>query len=74
MRRQSLADDIEAFLKAGTSIQQIPDGVSAQDPKGRGPPLRLGNPEKKAENKSEDPSGGESGEQSDEKPATKKKA
>lgn len=43
-RRRAVADDVAAFLKAGNRIQQIPDGVSAQDPQGRGKPLRLGPP------------------------------
>lgn len=45
-RRESLATDLEAFLKAGNKIDYIPDGVSAQDPQGRGKQLRLGNPKK----------------------------
>ncbi len=43
-RRKALADDIERFLKAGNEIEQIPDGVSAQDPQGRGKQLRLNTP------------------------------
>lgn len=43
-RRKVLADDIERFLKAGNEIEQIPDGVSAQDPQGRGKQLRLNTP------------------------------
>lgn len=40
-RRESLAADVQTFLKAGNSIKQIPSGVSAQDPQGRVKPLRL---------------------------------
>ena len=40
-RRKNLAADVEAFLKAGNSIEHVPNGVSAQDPQGRGKPLRL---------------------------------
>lgn len=43
-RRKSIADDVDAFLKAGNQIEQIATGVSAQDPQGRGKPLRLGPP------------------------------
>ncbi len=39
-RRVDLAADIERFLADGNEIQQIPDGVSAQDPQGRSQPLR----------------------------------
>ncbi len=39
-RRVDLAADVEAFLAKGNKIQQIPDGVSAQDPQGRPQPLR----------------------------------
>lgn len=38
-RRQALNDDVERFLAAGNKIEYIPDGVSAQDPQGRGKPL-----------------------------------
>ena len=41
-RRKNLAEDVEAFLKAGNKIEHVPNGVSAQDPQGRGKPLRLG--------------------------------
>ena len=41
-RRKNLAEDVEAFLKAGNEIEHVPNGVSAQDPQGRGKPLRLG--------------------------------
>ncbi|MCH1551388.1 MAG: hypothetical protein L7T19_09520 [Pseudomonadales bacterium] len=40
-RRKNLADDVEAFLKAGNEIEKVPSGVSAQDPQGRGKPLRI---------------------------------
>lgn len=43
-RRKSIANDVDAFLKAGNQIEQIATGVSAQDPQGRGKPLRLGPP------------------------------
>ena len=43
-RRESIAADVEAFLKAGNEIQYIDDGISAQDPQGKGRPLRLGKP------------------------------
>ncbi len=43
-RREALEADVKAFLKAGNKIQYIEDGVSAQDPQGKGKPLRLGNP------------------------------
>ena len=45
-RRQSIAQDIEAFLKAGHSIDYIPDGVSGQDPQGSNKALKLGSPKK----------------------------
>ena len=41
-RREALAKDVEEFLKAGNVIQYIEDGVSTQDPQGRGKQLRLG--------------------------------
>jgi len=41
-RREALAEDLAAFLKAGHKIDYIPDGVSGQDPQGHGKPLRLG--------------------------------
>ena len=43
-RRKALAADVDAFLKAGNEIQYIDDGVSAQDPQGKGRPLRLSRP------------------------------
>lgn len=30
LRREALASDVEAFLKSGNTIEQIPSGVSAQ--------------------------------------------
>lgn len=30
LRREALASDVEAFLKSGKTIEQIPSGVSAQ--------------------------------------------
>ncbi len=47
-RRKALQRDVEAFLKAGNQIQYIENGVSAQDPQGRGRPLRLGSAQKPA--------------------------
>ncbi len=43
-RRRALAEDVDRFLKAGNQIQYVDSGVSAQDPQGRGRPLRLGRP------------------------------
>ena len=43
-RRKKLEEDVAKFLKAGNRIEYIDDGVSAQDPQGRGKPLRLGRP------------------------------
>lgn len=34
-RRRALAADLEAFLASGRQIEQIPSGVSGQDPQGR---------------------------------------
>ncbi len=45
-RRKSIAEDIEAFLKAGHSIDYIPDGVSGQDSQGSNKALKLGSPKK----------------------------
>ena len=47
-RRRALEEDVEKFLKAGNQIQYIDDGVSAQDPQGKGKPLRLGRPKDEA--------------------------
>jgi hypothetical protein len=47
-RRRALEEDVEKFLKAGNQIQYIEDGVSAQDPQGKGKPLRLGRPKDEA--------------------------
>jgi hypothetical protein len=47
-RRQSLNDDVEKFLAAGNKIEYIPDGVSAQDPQGRGKPLSSNTSQKTA--------------------------
>ena len=41
-KRESIAEETEAFLRAGHKIKQIPDGVSGQDPYGRGKPLTPG--------------------------------
>ncbi len=41
-RRRALAADVEKFLQAGNKIQQIGNGISAQDPQGKGRPLHLG--------------------------------
>ena len=51
-RRKALAKDLEQFLQAGNQIQQIPDGVSAQDPTGRPRGLRLKQPDPPAEKSS----------------------
>ena len=57
-RRQALEKDVEIFLKAGNKIEYIDDGVSAQDPQGKGRPLRLGRPkEKEAASSTESPGG-----------------
>ena len=45
-KRDSIAEETKAFLKAGHKIEQIPDGVSGQDPYGRGKPLAPGPPQK----------------------------
>ena len=47
-RRKSLNDDVEKFLAAGNKIEYIPDGVSAQDPQGRGKPLSSNTSQKTA--------------------------
>ena len=44
-----LEEDVERFLKAGNQIQYIDDGVSAQDPQGRGKPLRGNRPKDEQE-------------------------
>ena len=41
-KRESIAEETKAFLRAGHKITQIPDGVSGQDPYGRGKPLAPG--------------------------------
>jgi hypothetical protein len=41
-KRDSIAEETKAFLKAGHKIEQIPVGVSGQDPYGRGKPLAPG--------------------------------
>ena len=57
-RREALEKDVNAFLKAGNKIQYIDDGVSAQDPQGKGRPLRLGRPnEKGGTSSTENPAG-----------------
>ena len=45
-KRDSIAEETKAFLKAGHKIEQIPDGVSGQAPYGRGKPLAPGPPQK----------------------------
>jgi len=47
-RRKSLSDDVAKFLAAGNKIEYIPDGVSAQDPQGRGKPLSSNTSQKTA--------------------------
>jgi len=39
-RREKLATDVDKFVRAGNRIQQIPDGVSGQDPHGNRQPYR----------------------------------
>jgi hypothetical protein len=57
-RRKALEKDVDEFLKAGNKIQYIDDGVSAQDPQGKGRPLRLGRPnEKGGTSSTENPDG-----------------
>ena len=41
-KRDSIAEETKAFLKAGHKIEQIPVAVSGQDPYGRGKPLAPG--------------------------------
>ncbi|MEE2785183.1 MAG: hypothetical protein VYE04_17595 [Pseudomonadota bacterium] len=53
-RRKTLEKDVDAFLKAGNQIQYIDDGVSAQDPQGKGRPLRLGSSKDEAAKPSTD--------------------
>ena len=55
MRRKSLEEDVAAFLAAGNSIEEVPSGLSAQDPQGRGKPLRLGTPKPEASATSDTP-------------------
>lgn len=42
LRRKALEADVAAFIAAGNKIEEIPSGVSSQDPQGRGKQLRLG--------------------------------
>ena len=44
LRRKSIEADVAAFLAAGNKIEEVPSGVSSQDPQGRGKQLRLGPP------------------------------
>ena len=44
-RRKSIEADVAAFLASGKKIEQVPSGISSQDPQGRGKQLRL-NPAK----------------------------
>ena len=41
-KRELIAKETEAFLKAGHEIKNIPNGVSGQDPKARGKPVTHG--------------------------------
>ena len=41
-KRDEIAEETEVFLKAGREINQIPYGVSALDPMGRGKPTTRG--------------------------------
>ena len=47
-RRRQIEEDIKKFLLSGNAIQHIEDGVSAQDPQGKGKPLRPTRSEKEA--------------------------
>ena len=53
VRRKSIEEDVAAFLAAGNKIDQVPSGLSAQDPQGRGKPLRLGSPKPQESAKTE---------------------
>ena len=44
LRRKSIEADVEAYLAAGNKIEEVPSGISSQDPQGRGKQLRLGPP------------------------------
>lgn len=50
LRRKSLEADVAAFLAAGNKIEEIPSGISSQDPQGRGKQLRLGPPKEEGKN------------------------
>lgn len=54
LRRKSIEEDVAAFLAAGNKIDQVPSGLSAQDPQGRGKPLRLGTPKPQENTQAED--------------------
>ena len=55
LRRKSIEADVAAYLAAGNKIEEVPSGVSSQDPQGRGKQLRLGSPkEGKPEEKPEE--------------------
>ncbi len=44
LRRKSIEEDLAAYLTAGNKIEQVPSGMSSQDPQGRGKALRSGAP------------------------------
>ena len=50
LRRQAIEADVAAFLAAGNKIEEIPSGISSQDPQGRGKQLRLGPPKEEDKN------------------------
>ena len=45
-KRDAIAEETEAFLRAGHEISHIPDGVSGLDPMGRGKPTTHGQQKK----------------------------
>ena len=55
LRRKSIEEDVAAYLAAGNKIEEVPSGISSQDPQGRGKQLRLGPPkEEKQETTTEE--------------------
>ena len=55
LRRKSIEEDVAAYLAAGNKIEEVPSGISSQDPQGRGKQLRLGLPkEEKQETTTEE--------------------
>ena len=51
LRRKSIEADVAAFLAAGNQIEEIPSGVSSQDPQGKGKQLRQNPPKSGDANK-----------------------